>query len=292
MGFLTISSLFFIAILIIGRIIDKISENQEKHSNQSEDKTDISLYKNEPATSEFDLDNDLGDDYSDSPFKVSIEHDYPHYPRENFVEERADSYILNENGDIVGRTDGNPLSDADMAYVIRKNRENAIAKQKEIRNRGFSNTIIHNSKFNPKEKAFFDSLTEQLISNDLNPGYISLNGNSEYGFRVYYRSFQMGYIYLPEQTEFYKYRVVKKGNTRATRVFDDLPSAEQFINDKNDYEIETQVTTKYGRMQCMRNYYDVYMLEGLDVSHAIKEIPCWIKYIKKCLRDESSALRI
>jgi len=61
------------------------------------------------------------------PVAIKVEHtyDYPVYPNQD-TDIPADSYMFDENGHCLGRSDGKPLNDADAAYLMREGVRKAI----------------------------------------------------------------------------------------------------------------------------------------------------------------------
>lgn len=64
---------------------------------------------------------------------------FPKYSNEN-TDTAADEYILDENGRCVGRADGQPLNDADCAYMVRNGYEQAKRAEQQSSNPKFHRT--------------------------------------------------------------------------------------------------------------------------------------------------------
>lgn len=195
------------------------------------------------------------------------------------------TYIFDERDKFVGRSDGNWLTEEDSVYLSQIYLEKAIEKDAEIKSRGLTSNIITDEPLNDNEILFFNAFSEKLLEAKLNPGYVSIERLGSGTLNVTYYGIYVGKIFLAEIDTVCKYRVMKIGNTRATRVFDDRKSAEHYIKDKIDYYIEEHKTHISNRMQCLIGTYKVADMDNIDVNTAINTIPKWIKYIKRSMRD-------
>lgn len=222
-----------------------------------------------------------------TPVTTEYEPILPKYPNKD-IDMPSDSYIFDANGN-ASRTDGKQLNDADATYLMNAGYEFAKRNASEIKSRIFINHVITDEKLNVNEIKFFNALTENLTESKLDPGKISINKLSSGALNVYYLNMYVGKIFLSETDTIFKYRVIKNGNIRATRVFDNYEAAKKYIQDKVDYYIEEQKIHISSWMQYLTKY-DSYNLNDIDVKVAIDSIPKWIHYIKLCAREHKKAM--
>lgn len=214
------------------------------------------------------------------PFTIMTNHEpeFPKYPNED-TDIPGDNYVYDKTGKLIGRSDGNSLNDADAAYLVRAGYKKKKKEAQEMMSRGFSSNIITSEILNPREALFFDSFTKKLLENNLNPGYVHFDRLASGAFNVYYYNCYVGKIFIPEKEYIKKYRVLKEGNTRATRVFDNETDAQQYILNKVGYSIEVVSTQNTCWMQCLKRDGNVIVPESADIYKMIDAIPIWINYI-------------
>lgn len=150
-----------------------------------------------------------------------------------------------------------------------------------------SNTIPPQENYdvlNENEKLFFKAFYNQLRENNLSPSQIKLTRMSSGGFNVDYIGLcYIGKInlYIPPAS----YAVVKNGNKRATKIFDNRADAECFISDKNDFRIDIRQPHYSSYMQYLRGFFTIKEFSNISVEQCIEYIPYWIRYIKYCKRN-------
>ena len=144
------------------------------------------------------------------------------------------------------------------------------------------NNIAEN-KFSDEEQIFFNSVYENFKNAGLNPALIQASRLSSGIFNVEY--VEEGYIGKVQiSTTKESYRVIKQGAKRATRVFDNLIEAEQFINEKSGYSIE--------HIESMHIYFMQYFIgqkvhndNFSSLQELIDTIPRWVRYVKYMKRN-------
>lgn len=137
---------------------------------------------------------------------------------------------------------------------------------------------------NNMETQFFHQLSEQLISVNLSPSCVKLTRLSSGGFNVDYSGIcYVGKINLYKPPT--KYAVIKPGNKRATKVFDSLEDANEFVNSHAEYEIQTRNTESSLYMQYLKGLSTIKELNNTSLNECIDHIPDWIRYIKYCMRN-------
>lgn len=245
----------------------------------------IKKTKNENSTRGFN--------FECAPFDIEAEYvpDFPKYPNEN-TDIAADAYLYDKSGKFLRRADGLPLNDADCTCLMRKGYENAKHKTAEMMGRRLTQSIITDEELNSREQLFFDCFAKKLIENKLNPCFVEINRLSSNAFNVTYYCCYVGKIYIPEKDKTIKYRVTKDGNTRATRVFDALIDAENYILDKENYKVVENVLKNICWMQCLYPNGDAKVFESSDISKMLDVIPLWVKYIKHCMQEYKRATTV
>ncbi len=201
------------------------------------------------------------------------------------------SLIFDEDDKFIARSDNKPLSDEDAKYISDKGFERLLAEEKEIKSREQTENIITKQKLNKHEAVFFNAFAEKLTESGLNPGYVKLDRLSSGTFNIYYihkyGSCYVGKIHIPESFIEHSYKIVKEGNTRATRVFNDETEALRFIEGKPEYKIEHIERKLFCHMQCLLNDgYDTKSVDHASLDEVVEAIPLWIKYIKRCIRED------
>ena len=150
-----------------------------------------------------------------------------------------------------------------------------------------SSTVPPNENYyilNENEKRFFLSFYNCLIESKLSPSEIKLTRMSNGEFNVDYVSIcYVGKINLSSSP--ITFAVIKKGNNRATRVFQSLEEANSFINSRSEYLIQQRCEKHPTFMQYLRGSNTVKNLYGLTVEQCIELIPYWVRYIKYCKRN-------
>ncbi len=142
---------------------------------------------------------------------------------------------------------------------------------------------IAEKKFSDEEQIFFNSVYENFKNAGLNPALIQASRLSSGIFNVEY--VEEGYIGKVQiSTTKESYRVIKQGAKRATRVFDNLIEAEQFINEKSGYSIE--------HIESMHIYFMQYFIgqkvhndNFSSLQELIDTIPRWVRYVKYMKRN-------
>jgi hypothetical protein len=135
---------------------------------------------------------------------------------------------------------------------------------------------------NDMETQFFLQFSEQLISANLSPSCIKLTRLSNGGFNVDYSGIcYVGKINLYKPPT--KYVVIKPGNKRATKVFDFLEDANEFVSSHAEYEIQTRNTVPSLYMQYLKGLSTIKELNNTSLNECIDHIPDWIRYIKYCM---------
>ncbi len=217
--------------------------------------------------------------------------DFPNCMNDN-EDTPGDALVFDKKGHCLGRVDGKPLNDADVDYLVRKGYEDVKIKREDMQSRGFIGKIITDTELNDNEIIFFDIFAQKLLAEQLNPGYISLDRLGSGALNVKYMGMYIGKIFLAEKDVICKYRVIKNGNTRATKVFENNVSAENYIQNKVGYRIEEQQTKVSSWMQCLIGDYRTKDLDDVNINSAIEAIPTWIKYIKHCVRSYRRAVSV
>lgn len=137
---------------------------------------------------------------------------------------------------------------------------------------------------NDMEAQFFQQFSEQLISANLSPSCVKLTRLSNGGFNVDYSGIcYVGKINLYKPPT--KYMVIKPGNKRATKVFDLLEDANEFVSSHAEYEIQTRNTVPSLYMQYLKGLSTIKELNNTSLNECIDHIPDWIRYIKYCMRN-------
>lgn len=144
---------------------------------------------------------------------------------------------------------------------------------------------------NSEESTFFCCFSEKLTDAKLSPEKIILTRLSDGAFNVNYSDVcYVGKIKLYKHNISHvdSYAVIKAGNARATRVFQSLQEAENYISSKKDYYVEKRTTVFHD------NFYMQYLIGPTQVEHIqdstlqeyIDALPYWVNYIKYCKRNE------
>jgi hypothetical protein len=137
---------------------------------------------------------------------------------------------------------------------------------------------------NDIETQFFQQFSEQLISANLSPSCVKLTRLSSGGFNVDYSEIcYVGKINLYKSPT--KYAIIKPGNKRATKVFDSLEDANEFVDSRAEYEIQTRNTEPSLYMQYLKGLSTIKELNNTSLNECIDHIPDWIRYIKYCMRN-------
>lgn len=146
---------------------------------------------------------------------------------------------------------------------------------------------VQNLELSKDEITFFEALIHEAKKGGLK-GRFELSRYADRAIAVRFNGIYVGRIRLFGDPSLDKYAVVKQGSTRATRVFDTYADAENFIESKAGYQIETRHTPNTTFMQY--NSYDsghdeskVHGLENPSLEECIATIPKWIEYINECL---------
>lgn len=204
--------------------------------------------------------------------KLNTESTYPHYPKENQIEDLANGYI--HTGNTIQRLDGKPITDADAAYLI-KSTMNAMLQEEKQQNRATT--------FSDEENIFCSCVYKEFQNAKLNPDKIKFTRLASGIFNVDYIS--EGYLgkFQISKTE-EKFRVVKSGAKRASKVFSTLWEAEQYIGEKTGYAIDHKESknTYYIQYFIGQNPHNDYV-NSLDDLIAL--IPRWVKYVRYMKRN-------
>lgn len=199
----------------------------------------------------------------------------------------SDAYVQDKSGEVLKRADDERLDNADVSFLMRKGYYEAIGKHKELQNRQ-ATQIITAEDLNDRETMFFCCLADKMLENGFNPGDINISRLSSGAFNVYHYAGYVGKVYIPKN----QYRVIKVGGTRATRVFDSLPDAENYIYGKSGYIIEDSIDKTACWIQCLHEFANEKTIESTDIKVIIDEIPSWIEYIRHLVRNYNSILDI
>ena len=138
---------------------------------------------------------------------------------------------------------------------------------------------------NDMEAQFFHQFSEQLISANLSPSCVKLTRLSNGGFNVDYIGIcYVGKINLYKPPT--KYAVIKSGNRRATKVFNSLEDATEFVNlNGSEYKIQSRNKSPAIYMQYLKGQSTIRELYNVSLNECIEHIPDWIRYIKYCKRN-------
>ncbi len=131
------------------------------------------------------------------------------------------------------------------------------------------------------EKKFFTVLYEKLIAAKYKPEEIKLTRLGDGTFNVDYVSLcYIGKIclYTPLPT----YAVIKKGNSKATKIFAELDQAQAFAAKDCMYEIQTRTAPQNTYMQYLIDDITVKHLYHPSLQQCIDCIPKWIQYLNHC----------
>lgn len=148
---------------------------------------------------------------------------------------------------------------------------------------------------NNNERNFFRSLIDQTLAAGISGIYTATrNSCGEYSIEFTGVNFGcwVGRIFLPEKT--YNFAVIKYGNKKASRVFDDLTDAEYYVktHPADTFQIERRAAGQEKRMQYLYGKAEESRnVSGEDISKYIKAIKYWIWYIKRCKKESDSFLR-
>ena len=138
---------------------------------------------------------------------------------------------------------------------------------------------------NENEKNFFRSLHEHLIQAKLNPAKIQLCRLSSGGFNVEYIGVcHIGKINLYEHPK--KYAVIKSGNQRASKIFDNFNEATEYTSHNLSdmcIEVRQEKTTTY--MQYFKGLNSTKEFSDISIDQCISLIPYWIRYINYCIHN-------
>ncbi len=210
---------------------------------------------------------------------------------------QSTSYV--ETNNTMYRTDGKPInekviSEKKIPYSIQTGY--AETKDQNISTHNYpqymdmrivSNTIPadeNDAQLHNNEKLFFQSLHKQLIEAKLSPPLIKFTRMSDGSFNVDYVGLcYVGKINLYQPTD--KFAVIKSGNKRATKIYDTLQEAENYVSHNKNYEIEIRPSKAFNSMQYLRGLSTTKNLSNLSVEQCIEYIPYWIRYIKYCKRN-------
>lgn len=136
---------------------------------------------------------------------------------------------------------------------------------------------------NQNELAFFKQLHFELIKAKLNPSKIILTRLSNGCFNVDYENIcTVGKVDLYELPNSTSYAVIKKGNTRATKVFTKLEDAQVLAFSNPNYEIQERTIFHETYMHYFIGSTRFTELHNPSLNECIATIPRWIKYIKYC----------
>lgn len=151
-----------------------------------------------------------------------------------------------------------------------------------------SNTLPPKENYNVLndiEEEFFRCFAEQLAVENLSPACIKLTRMSNGGFNVDYIGIcYVGKINLYKPPT--KYAVIKSGNKRATKVFNSLEDATEFVNlNGSEYKIQSRNKSPAIYMQYLKGQSTIRELYNVSLNECIEHIPDWIRYIKYCKRN-------
>lgn len=130
---------------------------------------------------------------------------------------------------------------------------------------------------NGEEELFFDTFFSMLSDNNLKIYNVELLRMSDWSIEVFYKHSFLGRVNLYKSPV--KYRVIKTGNKRATKVFTDEVEANNFVTGKENYYIEKQ-SYNYHSIQYMVGMYKSYDPPCGSVEDCMHYLPYWIKSIK------------
>lgn len=212
-------------------------------------------------------------------------------------EKRPIAHVETEN--MIQCADEKPITNEEIPYLIQLGYEKVILAEQNSKNtigHTFSNymgmKIVSNTYppidgydyLNENEKLFFQEFYRQLTNAKLLPSLIKLTRLSNGGFNVDYVTLcYIGKINLYKTPA--SYLVIKKGNKRATKKFRTLQEAEEYISQKEGYNIEVNQPKETNSMQYLRGASTIKNLSNLSVEQCIEYIPYWIRYIKYCKRN-------
>lgn len=189
-------------------------------------------------------------------------------------------YIYGENGNVIRRTDGRKITKEDAEYLSELGHKKRKSQIEEIGNRPVTNGIITDVALNKREIYFFNVMSDKFLENNLNPGFINLNRLGSGALNVYYETIYVGKIYIPEADCQHKYRVIKDGNTKATRIYDDLSDAQTYIMGKTGYSIENKSYATPCWSQYLDSWGNPHDMENCNINSIQTTIPSWITYIQ------------
>lgn len=204
---------------------------------------------------------------------------------QNNPSNNTNKYIYSENGNVICRTDGQKMTKDDAAYLSELGYMQRKHQIEEIRNRPITNGVITDIILNQREIYFFNCVSEKFLENKLNPGFINLNRLGSGALNVYYKTIYVGKIYIPEDDYHHKYRVIKDGNTKATRIYDNLSDAQTYITGKADYSIEDKSYATPCWSQYLDSWGNPHDIDNCYINSIQSTIPSWVTYIQYTARQ-------
>ena len=192
----------------------------------------------------------------------------------------SSEYVYSENGNVIRRADGRKITKEDAEYLSELGYKKRKSQIDEIRKRPVTNGVITDIKLNQREIYFFNCLSEKFLENNLNPGFVNFNRLGSGALNVYYETIYVGKIFIPEADQKHKYRVIRDGNTKATRVFDNLSEAQTYIADKSNYSIEDNSYATPCWSQYLDSRGNPHDIDNCNISSIQNTIPSWITYIQ------------
>ena len=199
---------------------------------------------------------------------------------QNNTSDFSNKYIYSENGNVIRRADGRKITKEDAEYLSELGYRKQKSQIEEIRNRPATNGIITDVQLNNREIYFFNVMSDKFLENNLNPVFINLNRLGSGALNVYYETIYVGKIYIPEADCQHKYRVIKDGNTKATRIYDDLSDAQSYITGKTGYGIENKSYATPCWSQYLDSWGNPHDMENCNMNSIQTTIPSWITYIQ------------
>lgn len=209
---------------------------------------------------------------------------------QDILQSAHNKYKLSKHHKINSKPDSNSYSKGNDKVSINHNivpQKYSVNIPKYMDMKIVSSTLPPNKNYNvlnDMEKEFFRCFSEQLVLENLSPSCIKLTRMSNGGFNVDYIGLcYVGKINLYKPPT--KYAVIKPGNKRATKVFDSLEDANEFVNSHAEYEIQTRNTEPSLYMQYLKGLSTIKELNNTSLNECIDHIPDWIRYIKYCMRN-------
>lgn len=143
--------------------------------------------------------------------------------------------------------------------------------------------IFTDNQLSEEEQIFFKCVYDNFQNASLKPNLIKIERLSSGIFNVdYITEGYIGKVQISETKE--SFRVIKQGAKRASKVFNTLNDAKQYINERTNYYIEHNESKHIYFMQYFigQKLHDDYFS---SLQELIDTIPRWIKYVKYMKRN-------